>query len=349
MRGPRRPRLLGLTISLALMAVLAMALPAGASAARILYASGHDLDAGRLSAFGGNTAVAPGVEGFDGCSDSEWAAALARTDFDRLMVGEDAAHDCGTTLSAGTLSSIANYVRAGHAIIFTGAHGDEAAFMNAIFGFGTTAVSDTEGEGLTGTLQPSAAGTPFAGGPGTLKDPSGTVLLSGTPGTAIYTGPEGTWVFTTKFGSGQTIGAVTYLAWDFCDMNDCGNTPSVEDDWYRVLDRALQVKPSFTATVIGIRRNKKKGNATITLNVPHPGELTGSGKGVKVASAGGAVTSKSVGTGQVKLKVKAKGKKRRKLNQNGKVKLNLAITYSPTDGDGSSQSVKVKLKKRLKR
>jgi hypothetical protein len=35
------------------------------------------LDAARLATFGGDTAVDPGVAGFDGCSDSEWASALA--------------------------------------------------------------------------------------------------------------------------------------------------------------------------------------------------------------------------------------------------------------------------------
>lgn len=343
---PRRPRLVGLTFALALLAVLAFALPASASAARILYADGHDLDATRLATFGGNTAVdPPGVEGFDGCSDAEWAAALARTDFDILMVGESAPGCIGgaTDLSPGTLTAIANYVRNGKPIIITGAHEDEAGFLNAVFGFSTTNVSDTSSETLTGTLQPSAAGTPFAGGPATLTDPSATELLSGTPGTTIYSGPEGTWAFTTPVGSG----VLTYLGWDFCDGGTCGNTPSVEDDWYRVLDRATHVSSGFT--IDAITRNKKKGTATITVSAQFPGELIATGKGVKASSAGLAVTSKSVGAGQSQLLIKAKKKKKRKLNQKGKVKLNVAVTYTPTGGNAKTQSVKVKLKKNLKK
>ena len=82
------------------------------------------------------------------------------------------------------------------------------------------------------------------------------------------------------------------------------------------------------------------------MSVPNPGELTGSGKGVKVASA--ARISKTVSApGEVKLTIKAKGKKKGTLNETGKVKLRPKITYTPTGGDPSTQSVKVKLKKNL--
>ena len=334
--GWKRSRLHKLAILLGLAAGLALAMPAFASASRVLYASGHPIDTARLSKFGGHTLTAT----FDGCSDSEWASALTRTDFDVLIVGEDAPFDC--SLSPDTWIAIRNFVSAGHAYIQTGAHGLEDDFMNEVFGFGTTEVSDTEDESLTGTLLPSANNTQFAGSPGTLTDPSGTNLLSGTPGTPIYSGPEGTWVFTTPFGGGT----VTYLAWDFCgEPDDCGNSANVEDDWYRVLDHAI-VSNAFT--IATIRRNKKKGTATVTLNIPDVGVLVGSGKGVKASSAG-AVTSKSVGAGQAKLVVKAKGKKRRKLNATGKVKLNLAITFTPTGGKANTQSLKVKLKKKLKK
>jgi hypothetical protein len=112
------------------------------------------------------------------------------------------------------------------------------------------------------------------------------------------------------------------------------------------LDISAVFDPTNTFTLGGVTRNKKRGTATITASVPNPGELTGSGKGAKVASAR-AVTSKSVGAGQAKLSIRAKGKKKRKLNETGKVKLNVVITYTPTGGSPSSQSVKVKLKKKL--
>jgi streptogramin lyase len=105
--------------------------------------------------------------------------------------------------------------------------------------------------------------------------------------------------------------------------------------------------PSNAFTIGAITRNKKKGTATLSANVPNPGELTASGSGVRASSAGRAVTSKSVGAGQAQLLIKATGKEKRKLNETGKVKLNVAVTYTPTGGDPSTQSVKVKLKKKL--
>jgi hypothetical protein len=113
----------------------------------------------------------------------------------------------------------------------------------------------------------------------------------------------------------------------------------------RRLNVSAVVAPNNTATVGKTTLNKKKGTATLNLTLPNPGELTGSGNGVKAASAGRAVISKSVGAGPTQLLIKAKGKKKRKLNDTGKVKLNVAITYTPTDGDPGTQSVKVKLKK----
>ena len=96
----------------------------------------------------------------------------------------------------------------------------------------------------------------------------------------------------------------------------------------------------------GLRRKEKKGTATLSVDVPNPGKLTASGKGVKAASASLAVTSKKVKAGPAQLLIEAKGKKKEKLNETGKVKLSVAITYTPTGGDPSSQSVKVKLKKK---
>jgi hypothetical protein len=110
-----------------------------------------------------------------------------------------------------------------------------------------------------------------------------------------------------------------------------------------------EIAPTNTVEVGTTQRNKKKGTATLNLTLPNPGDLTASGSGVSVASAGGAVTSKSVTAGPAQLLIKATGKKKRKLDQKGKVKASVAITYTPTFGDPHTQSVKVKLKKKLKR
>jgi hypothetical protein len=102
------------------------------------------------------------------------------------------------------------------------------------------------------------------------------------------------------------------------------------------------INPISTFTLDAIRPNKRKGTATITANVPNPGELTGAGKGVNAA----VVSRKVRAPGRVRLKIEAKGKKKRKLNSTGKVKVTPEITYAPTGGSASTQSVTVKLVKR---
>jgi hypothetical protein len=331
------------------LGALALAAPVGASAGvRALYASGHPFDTARFAQFGGNTVVDPGdgrtpSQGFNGCSDSAWTSALARTDFDVLIVGEDAPQCFTTDLSSSTLTNIANWVRSGHRYIQSGAHNHQDEFMNTVFGFNTTDNGSSSDESLAATLQPGAAGTAFAGGPSTVHAVDSTDFMNSTPGNTIYSGPEGTWVFTVPFGSGS----VTYLAWDLCGQpDDCGTDLTLQDDWYRVLDRAGQVANAFT--IDSITRNKKKGTAIITGSADFPGDLAASGNGAKVSSAG-AVISKAVGAGQAQLVIKAKGKKRKKLNTKGKAKLNVTITYTATGGSPTTQTVKVKLKKKHKK
>jgi hypothetical protein len=342
LRDSRRTRLRRLALSLALLGALAVALPAGASAGeRALYASGHPFDTARYAQFGGNTLVGT----FNGCSDSEWASALARTDFDVLIVGEDAPSCFTTDLSAGTLSAIANYVRTGHRYIQTGAHNHQDEFLNAVFGFNTASSGSSTDESLTSTLQPGASGTPFAGGPATLHVVDGTDFMSSTPGTTIYSGAQGTWAFMVPFGSGSIV----YDAWDLCgELDGCGTDLSFQDDWYRMLDRAGHVSNGFS--VDSVTRNKKKGTATVTVSASFPGDLTGSGSGVTAASAGLASISKSVGAGQSQLLIKATGKKKKKLRRKGKAKVNVAITYTASGGGNPiTQSVQVKLKRKHKK
>jgi hypothetical protein len=103
------------------------------------------------------------------------------------------------------------------------------------------------------------------------------------------------------------------------------------------------VEPSNAFSLGNLERNHKKSTATLTVNVPNPGELTASGKGVKAGSAGAAVISKTVAAGDVKLVIRAKGKQAKQLKTKGKVKLNVAVTYTPTGGEAASQTTKVRL------
>jgi Abnormal spindle-like microcephaly-assoc'd, ASPM-SPD-2-Hydin len=87
-----------------------------------------------------------------------------------------------------------------------------------------------------------------------------------------------------------------------------------------------------------LKRNAKKGIATLSVKVPGPGNLTLGGKGVKRAKKSAAAA------GPVKLKVRPTGKKRTELRRTGTVKVRVKVTYAPTGGTPASKSRAVKLR-----
>jgi HYR domain-containing protein len=220
-----------LIVHAALVLTLVLGLSGLAQAANVLYGSGHGLDTGRMSTFGGHSLVGT----FSG-NDSGWANALGGGlgAFDAIIVGESAVIN-STSLSATTRSNIAAYVSGGGRIIVLGAHGfasRETFFFNNVFAYSTTQQGTTCcGGSVAGTLQAGAAGTTFAGGPATLGNLNLTVWLGNTPGTTMYSTSGKTLVFMDNFGAG----VVGFLGWDFC----CGGSSSERDDWYRALDSAL--------------------------------------------------------------------------------------------------------------
>jgi hypothetical protein len=119
-------------------------------------------------------------------------------------------------------------------------------------------------------------------------------------------------------------------------------------------------KPSNAFDFGKLTRNKKKGVATLPVEVPGPGSIFLTGKGLggpagqrhaRAASKHAKITVKGKGT--VKVRIRAKGKAKRRLNRTGKVKLKAKITYVPDGtatgdvvGDASFETKRVKLIKR---
>lgn len=129
------------------------------------------------------------------------------------------------------------------------------------------------------------------------------------------------------------------------DLADGASAPfSIQPNFGLNLEASFVPDNGFARTG-KIKRNKKKGTATATFELPNPGVLTGAGAGAKVSSAG-AVTAKTVtAPGQAKLKIRARGSKLSKLNDKGKVTLKVKVIYTPTGGDARIQQLKVKLRK----
>jgi hypothetical protein len=107
------------------------------------------------------------------------------------------------------------------------------------------------------------------------------------------------------------------------------------------------VVPTNSFSVGRVTRNRKKGTAKVTVEVPNPGTLAASGKGVKGGAAGTSAVATVPAPGAAKLLIRAKGKRKRTLNKVGKVMLKTRITFTPTGGDPSTQPLKLKLLKRL--
>ncbi len=133
-------------------------------------------------------------------------------------------------------------------------------------------------------------------------------------------------------------GTYLYLTGDLAD-GASGGPFAVYDAQPYDLDISATVSPVNDFSVGKTSRNRKKGTAKITFDVPNPGTLSGSGGGAKVSKA------KTVAAGKATLKVKARGLKSRTLDRNGKLKLKLQVIYTPTGGDPKAKKIKLKLLK----
>ena len=109
----------------------------------------------------------------------------------------------------------------------------------------------------------------------------------------------------------------------------------------------LNVKTSSNFSFGKLKKNKHKGTAKLSVDVPGPGTVAVSGKGVKAARprSGERITAAKAVTeaGTVTLPIKAKGKKKRKLKSTGRVKLKVNVTYTPAGGAPNTEPKKIKL------
>ncbi len=107
------------------------------------------------------------------------------------------------------------------------------------------------------------------------------------------------------------------------------------------------VPPSNEFSFGKLKRNRKKGTAKLTVNVPGPGELALSGAGLASQRLAGGRSAKPVAAaGAVKLLIKPKGKKKKKLKKKGKVKAKAKVTFTPTGGTAATQTKSLKLKRK---
>jgi hypothetical protein len=109
---------------------------------------------------------------------------------------------------------------------------------------------------------------------------------------------------------------------------------------------AFELQPSNAFSLGKLTRNKKKGTATLSVNLPPPsaGVLTLTGKGLKTQ------TAPIAGETAVKLKVIPATKALKKaLRKKGKRKVGIVVTYAPTGNSAATQIRRAKLVRKLKK
>ena len=165
--------------------------------------------------------------------------------FNRLFGGFDAivVSERIEKLSPESYALFNQYVSDGGCLILTGSHGDEPDFLNNAFGFSVSSTDAVDGVDAY-SIQPSATGTVFDGGPNSLIAANHTLTFSNTPGSEIYSSPTGVAVFTGQFGNG----VVTAIGWDYCCTPP--NNEGQILDWYEVVNRAFdQCAPKFKPVI----------------------------------------------------------------------------------------------------
>ena len=90
-----------------------------------------------------------------------------------------------------------------------------------------------------------------------------------------------------------------------------------------------------------VRRNRKKGTATLPVTLPLGGALTATGKGLEPFQID------VPQTGTVDLLVKPKGAKERALKSKGKARVKETLTFTASCGATGQSASKIKLRKQL--
>jgi hypothetical protein len=109
---------------------------------------------------------------------------------------------------------------------------------------------------------------------------------------------------------------------------------------------AVELQPSNALSLGKLKRNKKKGTAVLTVNLPAPsvGTLTLAGKGLRPQ------TKAIAGETEVKLKIAIRNRKIRKaLRRRGRRKVGIRVTYTPAGNAAATATRKATLVKKRKK
>jgi len=216
--------------TLASAAALGVALLATHAAQAVMISQmngSHDVRYGEIGADPGTGGLGHSVDLY-GDNGPGWAAALG-SGAPVILVEQDGADGAST-------AAVKTWIMGGGQLIVLGGGSTESGMvlLNAIFG--TSMTTEFSSIPQTFTKTAAAVGTTFA------DDPTNLIGLSTHHEVSIGALPVGSQVFWE--GAGEAIvfrsilgdGDVFYIGYDFC----CGGTQALRDDWYDVLDSAIE-------------------------------------------------------------------------------------------------------------
>jgi hypothetical protein len=98
------------------------------------------------------------------------------------------------------------------------------------------------------------------------------------------------------------------------------------------------VQPTNTVGFGAVRRNKRKGTASVVVAVPNAGTLSYAGLGIAATGPPGIEAP-----GEIQVQIKAVGKKRKRLRKRGTAWVSPQVIFHPTHGDAGTSFGKLKL------
>jgi hypothetical protein len=106
------------------------------------------------------------------------------------------------------------------------------------------------------------------------------------------------------------------------------------------LNLSAVLVPDNSFTFTSITRDRKRGTASVTVDVSNPGVVAIAGKGTKKRAARNLAVA-----GPVTFSVATTGNAKHRLERKGRLLVPVHVTFFPTNGDPAVQSVNLKLRK----
>jgi hypothetical protein len=181
--------------------------------------------------------------------------------------------------------------------------------------------------GLSFTGAGTSSSVPVVGG---VQGQFGTALSIGI-GDAIGVNANGAQIVA------DAVAGATQGSWTLPPLADGSTRNATVGADAETMVQAI-IQPTNTVRFGGIRRNKRKGTASVLVAVPNAGVLAYSGVGV-VATGPARVGA----PGEIQVRVKSAGKKRSRLRRRGSAWVSPQVSFAPAQGDAGTTFGKLKL------